>query len=124
LLVLFFSQLLTTVACSRAALVGARLTATHDQSTGQTASHGFHFLVIGSDGRKLDSPYYKDTIDVAPGERYELLFKLNQVGRYMFHDHIEQNTTNNGESPGGMMTMISVNNPDGSNPVPMQQMMS
>jgi FtsP/CotA-like multicopper oxidase with cupredoxin domain len=87
-------------------------------------SHGFHFLVLGSDGRKLDSPYYKDTIDVAPGERYELLFKLNQVGRYMFHDHIEQNTTNNGESPGGMMTMISVNNPDGSNPVPMQQMMS
>ncbi len=87
-------------------------------------SHGFHFLVVGSDGRKLDSPYYKDTINVAPGERYELLFNLNQVGRYMFHDHIEQNTTNNGESPGGMMTMISVNNPDGSNPVPMQQMMS
>jgi FtsP/CotA-like multicopper oxidase with cupredoxin domain len=87
-------------------------------------SHGFHFTVIGSDGRKLASPYDKDTIDVSPGERYELLFHLNQPGRYMFHDHIEQNTTNNGAYPGGMMTMINVNNPNGSNPVPMKQMMS
>jgi FtsP/CotA-like multicopper oxidase with cupredoxin domain len=87
-------------------------------------SHGFHFQVIGSDGRKLSEPYFKDTIDVSPGERYDLIFKLDQAGRYMFHDHLEQNTTNNGSYPGGMMTMISVNNPDGSNPVPMQQMMN
>jgi FtsP/CotA-like multicopper oxidase with cupredoxin domain len=87
-------------------------------------SHGFHFLVVGSDGRKLATPYSKDTLDVAPGERYELLFHLDQVGRYMFHDHLEQNTTNNGAYPGGMITMISVNNPDGSNPVPLQQLMN
>jgi FtsP/CotA-like multicopper oxidase with cupredoxin domain len=87
-------------------------------------SHGFHFLVVGSDGRKLDAPYSKDTLDVAPGERYELIFNLNQVGRYMFHDHLEQHTTNAGKYPGGMITMISVNNPDGSNPIPMQQMMN
>jgi manganese oxidase len=87
-------------------------------------SHGFHFQVIGTDGRKLDSPYYKDTLDMAPGERYDILFHFDQVGRYMFHDHIEQHTTNNGEYPGGMITMINVNNPDGSNPVSMQQMMS
>lgn len=87
-------------------------------------SHGFHFLVIGSDGRRLDNPYYKDTIDIAPGERYDIIFVLNQPGRYMFHDHVEMNTTNNGMYLGGMLTMINVNNPDGSNPVPMQQMMS
>ena len=87
-------------------------------------SHGFHFLVLGSDGRKLDAPYYKDTLDIAPGERYDILFTLDQAGRFMFHDHIEQNTTNDGDYPGGMMTMISVNNPDGSNPVPMKQVMS
>ena len=87
-------------------------------------SHGFHFLVVGTDGRKLASPYYKDTIDVSPGERYDIIFVFNQAGRYMFHDHIEQNMTNNGAYPGGMATMISVNNRDGSNPVPMQQIMS
>ena len=87
-------------------------------------THGFHFTVIGTDGRRLDAPYSKDTIDIAPAERYDIIIKLDQVGRYMFHDHIEQNTTNNGSYPGGMITMISVNNPDGSNPVPMKQMMS
>jgi FtsP/CotA-like multicopper oxidase with cupredoxin domain len=87
-------------------------------------SHGFHFLVIGTDGRRLDAPYYKDTLDIAPGECYEILFVLDQAGRYMFHDHIEQNTTNNGLYPGGMITMINVNNPDGSNPVSSQQAMA
>ncbi len=87
-------------------------------------SHGFHFLVIGADGRRLDSPYYKDTLEVAPGERYEILFVFDKPGRYMFHDHFEQNTTNNGYYPGGMITMINVNNPDGSNPVPMSQVMT
>lgn len=80
-------------------------------------SHGFHFLVVGTDGRKLDQPYYKDTLMIGPAERYDVIFKLDQVGRYMFHDHAEQMTTNNGEYPGGILTMINVNNPDGSNPV-------
>ncbi|HEX3641289.1 MAG TPA: multicopper oxidase domain-containing protein, partial [Ktedonobacteraceae bacterium] len=82
-------------------------------------SHGFHFQVIGTDGRKLDQPYYKDSLTIGPAERYEILFDLNQVGRYMFHDHVEQNTTNDGAYPGGMMTMINVNKPDGTNPIPM-----
>lgn len=86
-------------------------------------SHGFHFKVIGTDGRKLASPYYKDTLDIAPGERYDIIFKLDQAGRYMFHDHIEYANTNNGDYAGGMLTMINVNNPDGTNPVPMQRMM-
>ncbi len=85
-------------------------------------THGFHFQVIGSDGRKLAQPYDKDTVSVAPGERYEILLNLNQPGRFMFHDHIEQNTTNDGAYPGGMMTMINVNQADGSNPVPAMKM--
>jgi len=82
-------------------------------------SHGFHFQVIGTDGRKLDQPYYKDSLTIGSAERYEILFDLNQVGRYMFHDHVEQNTTNDGAYPGGMITMINVNKPDGTNPIPM-----
>jgi FtsP/CotA-like multicopper oxidase with cupredoxin domain len=85
-------------------------------------SHGFHFQVIGTDGRMLAQPYEKDTLAIAPGERYDILFTFDQAGRYMFHDHVEQFTTNNGEYPGGIMTMINVNNKDGSNPVPMLKM--
>ncbi|MBE3559738.1 MAG: multicopper oxidase domain-containing protein [Ktedonobacteraceae bacterium] len=85
-------------------------------------THGYHFLVLGTDGRKLDMPYYKDTLAVGPAERYEILLDLNLVGRYMFHDHVEGAITNDGGFPGGMITMINVNNPDGSNPVPMPKM--
>jgi FtsP/CotA-like multicopper oxidase with cupredoxin domain len=82
-------------------------------------THGFHFLVIGANGRKLDQPYYKDTLLVDPGTRYDIVIHLDQVGRFMFHDHIDENATNNGVYPGGMITMINVNNPDGTNPVRM-----
>ncbi len=85
-------------------------------------THGFHFLVIGANGRKLDQPYYKDTLLIEPGERYEIILRLDQVGRFMFHDHIDENATNNGAYPGGMITMINVNNPDGTNPAPMPSM--
>jgi FtsP/CotA-like multicopper oxidase with cupredoxin domain len=82
-------------------------------------THGYHFQVIATDGRKLSDPYEKDTLSIAPGERYDIILKLDMVGRYMIHDHFEQYTTNNGESMGGMVTMINVNNQDGSNPIPM-----
>lgn len=86
-------------------------------------THGFHFQVIGSDGRALPAPYeVKDTILIGPGERYDILLTFDQAGRYMFHDHIDQNDTNDGSYPGGMMTMMNINNADGSNPVPAMQM--
>ncbi len=85
-------------------------------------THGFHFLVIGANGRKLDQAYYKDTLLIEPGERYDIILRLNQVGRFMFHDHVDEDTTNNGVYPGGMITMINVNNVDGTNPAPMPSM--
>jgi FtsP/CotA-like multicopper oxidase with cupredoxin domain len=85
-------------------------------------THGFHFQVIGSDGRKLPVAYEKDTQLLAPAERYDILIDLNQAGRYMLHDHIETAVTNDGEYMGGMSTFINVNNRDGSNPVPALKM--
>jgi FtsP/CotA-like multicopper oxidase with cupredoxin domain len=87
-------------------------------------SHGYHFTVIGTDGRALAHPYEKDTLEIAPGETYEILFHFDHPGRFMFHDHFEQDTTNNGVYPGGMMTMITVNNPNGSNPTLLPRGMS
>ena len=82
-------------------------------------SHGYHFTVIGTDGRALPQPYLKDTLEIGPGETYEILFHCTLAGRFMFHDHTEEYTTNNGAYPGGMLTMITVNNANGSNPVQM-----
>src|SRR5690606_19896074 len=36
-------------------------------------THGFEQWVIARDGIKLDSPYYADTLNIAPGERFTVL---------------------------------------------------
>ena len=73
--------------------------------------HGFHFEVIASDGRPLPAPLVKDTISVAPGERYDLLVTLDQLGSYPFHSHVLLDNMNDGVYPGGIHTMVSVVEP-------------
>jgi len=85
-------------------------------------THGHHFAVIGANGQKIATSYEKDTLMLAPGETADISLLLNKPGRYMFHDHIEANTTNNGVYPGGMMTMINISLPNGTNPIAMPDM--
>jgi len=73
--------------------------------------HGFHFEVIASDGRPLPAPLLKDTISVAPGERYDLLVTLDQLGSYPFHSHVLLDNMNDGAYPGGIHTMVTVLEP-------------
>ncbi|SEM63093.1 Copper amine oxidase N-terminal domain-containing protein [Paenibacillus sp. OV219] len=70
--------------------------------------HGEHFQVIASDGRPLPAPLTKDTIEIAPGERYDILVKLTQSGHFPIHSHNIKDNTNDGLYPGGMHTMMMV----------------
>jgi manganese oxidase len=70
--------------------------------------HGFHFEVVASDGRPLPAPLLKDTIGIAPGERYDLLVTLDQLGSYPFHSHVLLDNMNDGVYPGGIHTMVTV----------------
>lgn len=85
--------------------------------------HGFHFQVIGTDGRALPAPYLKDTVTIGSAERYDILVTLDKPGRYMLHDHVEINNTNAGHYPGGIITFVNSYNKDGSNPVPESQLL-
>ncbi|MDB4897561.1 MAG: hypothetical protein JWN15_3823, partial [Firmicutes bacterium] len=78
--------------------------------------HGFHFDVIASDGRPLPQPESKDTISIGPGERYDLLVTLDQTGTYPFHSHAIVDNLNSGLYPGGIHTMVQVD--DGNSPAP------
>jgi uncharacterized cupredoxin-like copper-binding protein len=80
---------------------------------GQTAHpmhlHGYHFKVVGTDGYPvLGEPLEKDTINIAPGERYDLEFVADNPGTWVFHCHILGHVTNKGVEPGGMITVIQV----------------
>lgn len=82
--------------------------------------HGQHFQVIATDGRPLPAPIEKDTINIGPGERYDLLVTFTQNGEYPFHSHKIIDNTNNGVYPGGMHTMITIGGAD-SDPVDRKQ---
>src|SRR5690606_21727738 len=50
--------------------------------------HGFRQLVVAKDGMPLESPYWVDTLNVAPGERYSVLVHATDPGVWVFHCHI------------------------------------
>jgi FtsP/CotA-like multicopper oxidase with cupredoxin domain len=50
--------------------------------------HGMPMLVYARDGYPLPQPYYCDTLDVAPGNRYEVFVDADEEGAWAFHCHI------------------------------------
>lgn len=65
--------------------------------------HGMPQKVIARDGFELDSPYWADTITVAPGERIDVLVKATDLGVWAFHCHI----LSHAEGPDGMFGMVT-----------------
>ena len=68
--------------------------------------HGTAFTVIAKDGHVLSSPYKADVVNVAPGERYDVVF-TEPKGKWVLHCHIGHHLTNNGESPGGLLMVVN-----------------
>ena len=65
--------------------------------------HGMHMTVITKDGWALPAPYRCDTLNVAPGERYDVIVKANNPGTWAFHCHILPHA----ESDHGMFGMVT-----------------
>jgi FtsP/CotA-like multicopper oxidase with cupredoxin domain len=65
--------------------------------------HQFPQLIVAKDGIPLDHPYYADTINVSPGERYSVLVNPNDPGTWVWHCHILTHV----ERAEGMFGMVS-----------------
>jgi manganese oxidase len=50
--------------------------------------HGHRMLVVGKDGNYLPTPYEADTLNIAPGERYDVIVTSLYPGAWAFHCHI------------------------------------
>lgn len=50
--------------------------------------HQFPQLIFAKDGIPLDNPYWADTVNIAPGERYSVLLALSDPGVWVWHCHI------------------------------------
>jgi uncharacterized cupredoxin-like copper-binding protein len=64
--------------------------------------HGFDFQVIAQDGKPV-TPYTRDTLTVAPGERYDIIFNASKEGVWPFHCHVLSHV----ESDHGMHGMVT-----------------
>jgi len=65
--------------------------------------HGLPGQVVAKDGRRLTQPYMADTVNVAPGERYDVLVTASEPGVWALHCHI----LSHAESPQGMHGMVT-----------------
>ena len=50
--------------------------------------HGMHMTVIAKDGWDQPAAWKCDTLNVAPGERWDVLVKCDKPGTWVFHCHI------------------------------------
>lgn len=60
--------------------------------------HGHLAAVVAKDGAPLRPPLHADTVNIAPGETYDLLFTADNPGAWLFHCHIPAHA----EGPTGM----------------------
>lgn len=69
--------------------------------------HQFPQLVFAKDGFPLDHPYWADTVNVAPGERYSVLVHPDLAGTWVWHCHILTHVEND-QGMFGMVTALVV----------------
>jgi len=75
--------------------------------------HGGPFTIIETDGNPVPSSarLQKDTVNVGPGERYDVIWEARQPGKWLLHCHIPHHTTNDNQEDhggGGLMMIINV----------------
>lgn len=75
--------------------------------------HGGSFTIIETDGNIVpeSARIEKDTVNVGPGERYDVIWQAREPGKWLLHCHIPHHTTNNNveeHGGGGLMMILNV----------------
>jgi FtsP/CotA-like multicopper oxidase with cupredoxin domain len=65
--------------------------------------HGMHMTVIAKDGWMQPAPWKCDTLNIAPGERWDVIVNCTNPGTWAFHCHILPHA----ESQHGMFGMVT-----------------
>jgi manganese oxidase len=90
-----------------------RFIGTHNNFIHPMHIHGGPFEIVESDGYPVPDGgrLTKDTVNVAPGERYDVVWKAREPGKWLLHCHIPHHMTNDGfeqEGGGGLMMILDV----------------
>ena len=80
--------------------------------------HGMSFTVVAKDGFPLDSPMEMNTLDVAPGETWDVILEPQYTGTWIWHCHVLSHATgppdeDGNETSAGMIGAVVVHGDDG-----------
>jgi FtsP/CotA-like multicopper oxidase with cupredoxin domain len=80
------------------------------QMTHPMHMHGQPFKIVSTDGYPVPevAQLTKDVVNIGPGERYDLLMTPDNPGTWLFHCHILTHVQNHGVEPGGMISVVKV----------------
>ena len=75
--------------------------------------HSGPFEVVARDGQTIQpsARYLADTLNVGPGQRYDVIWTAREPGKWLIHCHIPHHTTNNNveeQGAGGLTMVINV----------------
>ena len=75
--------------------------------------HGGPFTIVATDGALVPDAarVTKDTVNVGPGERYDVIWEAREPGKWLLHCHINHHTTNDNREEngaGGLTLLIEV----------------
>jgi FtsP/CotA-like multicopper oxidase with cupredoxin domain len=75
--------------------------------------HGGPFEVVAIDGYPVaeGAREVRDTVNVGPGQRYDVIWEAREPGKWLLHCHINHHTTNNNveeDGAGGLTLIIEV----------------
>jgi FtsP/CotA-like multicopper oxidase with cupredoxin domain len=65
--------------------------------------HGTHMTVIAKDGWPVPAPWKCDTLNISPGDRWDVIVNCTNPGTWAFHCHILPHA----ESEQGMFGMVT-----------------
>lgn len=93
--------------------VRLRFIGSHNNFVHPMHVHGGPFEVVAKDGETLSESarYLADTVNVAPGERYDVVWTAREPGKWLVHCHIPHHTTNDNievDGAGGLTQIIEV----------------
>lgn len=80
--------------------------------------HGTDMAVFAKDGEPLPEAQRLNTLSIDPGETYDVVFRADNPGTWVLHCHDLHHASNNGQEPGGLLTVVNVRPPGGANSPP------
>jgi FtsP/CotA-like multicopper oxidase with cupredoxin domain len=90
--------------------VRVRFIGSHNNFVHPMHIHGGPFRIVETDGEPVPetAQIEKDTVNVGPGERYDVIWEARRPGKWLLHCHIPHHTTNDNveEQGGGGLTAI------------------